>query len=394
VDARRVDGALALVVGAGGVAAALGYLWTIAVGRLLPPDQYSDFSAAAAVLYFAITAFLPLTQTVAYFVVRGAPGLEAKLMKIALAGGALLVAVGAAAAKPLLVLLVLSIMTTAILAIRRGVQLGEQRFAAYAWNIAAESALRLALAIALVQWRPSAVYAIGSYAASTAIAIRLAGLRPRGSEARLEMDAFLRYLTPMLVYTAIFAAFQNLDVVVAKHFFAAADAGRYGAASFLARGAGMLVMPFCAFALPRLVAAAGDPDEARRRFLRICAAYAALAAAAVAILGGASGWIVRLLFGAPYAAAAPLLLPLGGAIALSGLVYLAAQLPVSRNDFRFLGAYAIGLAVDVALLALHHGGALQTAHAVLAADAVTLLLVLPFLRQSPSPRTPAAASSG
>ena len=366
MDAPRVKGALALVVGAGGVAAALGYLWTIAAGRLLPPGAYADFSAAAAIIYFAVTAFLPLMQSVAFFAVRGEEGLEWRLLTIVLVAGVVL-------AIAWRTWTAVAIVTTAAVNIRRGVQLGKQRFDAYAWNIAIESVLRLALAVAFLLVHRSAPSAIASYVASTAMATLIAGSTPhRGA---IDLKPFAKYLAPMLAYTAIFAAFQNLDVLIARHFFAPDDAGRYGAASFLARGAGMLVMPFCAFALPRLAA---EPAEAWRRFVRICAAYVALAALAVAILGGASGWIVRTLFGAPYAAAAPLLFPLGGAIALSGLVYLACQLPVSRNRFRFLIPYAAGLVIDVVVLALRHGSALQVAHAIVAANAVTLLLVLPF----------------
>jgi O-antigen/teichoic acid export membrane protein len=367
MDAPRVRGALALVVGAGGAAAALGYLWTIAAGRLLPPAAYADFSAAAAIIYFAVTAFLPMMQSVAFFAVRGEERPEWRLLLITLVAGALLVIAWRT-------WIAVAIVTTAAVNIRRGVQLGKQRFDAYAWNIAIESVLRLALAVAFLLVYRSAASAIASYVASTAIATLTAGSAPRRTA--IDLRPFAKYLAPMLAYTAIFAAFQNLDVLIAKHVFAPADAGRYGAASFLARGAGMLVMPFCAFALPRLAA---EPAEAWRRFLRICAAYVGLAALAVAILGGASGWIVRTLFGAPYAAAAPLLFPLSGAIALSGLVYLVCQLPVSRNDFRFLIAYAAGLGVDVAMLELWHGTPLQVAHAVDAANAVTLLLVLPFV---------------
>jgi O-antigen/teichoic acid export membrane protein len=387
MDAPRVKGALALVVGAGGVAAALGYLWTIVAGRLLTPAEYAGFSAAAAIIYFAVTACLPLMQSVAYFVVRGDAALERRLLTITAIAGAAVVIAGAIAAS---LWLAVSLVTTAALNVRRGVQLGEQRFDAYAWNIAAEAVLRIVFIVAFLQAHRSASSAIASYAASTLIATLLPGRIRRGGAA---VPGFARYLAPMLAYTAIFAAFQNLDVLVARHAFAAADAGRYGAASFLARGAGMLVMPFAAFALPRLAQAA-DAADLRRRFAAICLAYAALAALAVAILGGASAWIVRTLFGTPYAAAAPLLFPLGGAIALSGLVYLVCQLPASGNSFRFLAAYAAGLVLDAALIAVWHGSALQLARSVAAANALTLLLVLPFARRLPSPRTPAAACSG
>src|SRR5207244_476008 len=113
-----------------------------------------------------------------------------------------------------------------------------------------------------------------------------------------------------------------------KQWFPRDNAGLYGAASFLARAAGMLVMPFVAFTIPHLVEAAADRAEVRRRFIRICLEYGALSVAALLVIAFSGERIVILILGSGYAAAGPLLLPLSTAFALSGFVFLLCQLPV------------------------------------------------------------------
>jgi uncharacterized protein YebE (UPF0316 family) len=126
----------------------------------------------------------------------------------------------------------------------------------------------------------------------------------------------------------------------------------------------------------------------------MCAQYGVLAAAAVAFFSIASRSIVTLLFGQRYIAGAHLLLPLSLAIATAGLTFLLCQLPVALNRFAFVPAYALGLGVEVVLLALWHPAPSTVAWLAVAANVLTLLLVFPFARRLPSPRTPAAACSG
>jgi len=401
VNATRTTGVLVV---SGGAAAALGYAWTIVTGRLVTTAEYSDFSAGVSILYFAVTALAPLAQTVAYFtanfLARGereaAAALQWRILRTAMVAGVAIVLVSAVAAGPLsralrmrepadIVLVAASLALIACLQARRGVQLGEQRFGSYSFNVAFESVLRMGVAIPLLLAWPRASASLAAYAVSLAMATLLAGGPPRRGAGTSERVAVLRYFVPALAQTAIYAAFQNIDVLFVKRLFPPADAGAYGAASLLARSAGMLVLPFFALAVPHFVEAGADSAELRRRFLRVCVSYSLLAALAVAVLGGASSFIATRFFGARYAAAAPLLLPLSGAIALAGLVFLMCQLPAARNRFAFVGAYAAGLTLEIALLAWRHGTLHEVTLVLLAANAVTLLLILPFVLSQLTP---------
>jgi O-antigen/teichoic acid export membrane protein len=401
VDARRnvsTIPAMAMLVGASAAAAGLGYAWTLLAGRLLAPYEYSDFSAAVSIIYFGVTALAPLWQTTAAFTAAGGGGgaLERRLLRLLGASGALLILLTVALASPLAsllrlrsaadgILICLAIVIVGMLHVRRGVQLGEGRFAVYSRSLVVEALLRVILAVTFLHAAHTAASGLGSYVISVALALMIAGRLSTKGDADVDLAAVGRYFVPIFVYSAAYAGFQNLDVVLVKQWFPAADAGVYGAASFLARGVGMLVMPFYAFAVPHLAEAASDWREVRRRFIGICLQYVALATVALVLLGTCSRFLVMLLFGPAYAAAAPLLLPLGTAIALGGLAFLFGQLPLATNRFGFIGAYAPALLLEVALLAGFHRTLPEVALTLIAANVVTLLSILPFLRRSPGP---------
>jgi O-antigen/teichoic acid export membrane protein len=340
----------------------------------------------------------PGAQTLAYFTASyvaagdldSALALERRALRLLAIAGVVVIAVTVAASSPLatllhfrsrlsLVLAAASAVGVGALHIKRGRLLGQQQFRRYSWNITTESIVRLLLAVALLLLAASAAASLAAYVVALLAAMALAGWQ-KGDFREVDMAAVRRYFAPVFAYTIIYAGFQNIDVLIVKRLFPPAEAGMYGAASFLSRAAGMLVMPFVAFAVPHLVEALGDPAEVRRRFVRICAQYSILAAVAVAVIGSGSRLIIALLFGPGYGPAAGLLLPLSAAIALSGLVFLVCQLPVASNRFAFVKWYALGLLVEIAGLARFHRTLLDIALVLIIANVITLMLILPHLR--------------
>jgi O-antigen/teichoic acid export membrane protein len=232
----------------------------------------------------------------------------------------------------------------------------------------------------------SASASLAAYLVAVLVAMAFADWR-KGDLRAVDMPGVLRYLMPVFAYTIIYAAFQNIDVLIVKRLFSPADAGIYGAASFLSRAGGMLVMPFVAFAVPNLVEALDDPAEVRRRFLRICVQYGVLATATVAVIGWGSRIIITLLFGQGYGPAAGLLLPLSTAIALSGLTFLVCQLPVATKRFAFVKWYALGLLVEIAGLAGFHHKLIEIPLVLIVANVITMALMIPHLRTRPDEET-------
>lgn len=390
-----------MLVAASAVAAGFGYLWTIITGRLLPAAEYSDFSAAASIIYFAATAMAPCSQTLAYFTASSiaagdldwALALERHALRVIAGSGLVVISFVAVASRPLatllhfrsrlcLVLAVAAAIGVGALHVKRGRLLGQQQFRRYSWNLTAESIVRLLLALPLLLLAASASASVAAYVAALLAALALAGWQESNARG-VDMASIRRYFAPVFAYTIIYGAFQNIDILIVKRLFPPAEAGIYGAASFLSRAAGMLVMPFVAFAVPHLVEVIGDEAEVRRRFVRICRQYGILATAAVAVIGACRKVIMSLLFGPEYGPAAGLLLPLSVAIALSGLVFLICQLPVAANRFGFVKWYAVGLFVEIAGLAGFHRKLTEIPMILIIANMITLALMLPHVWARP-----------
>jgi O-antigen/teichoic acid export membrane protein len=388
----------AMLVGASAASAALGYLWTVVTGRLLPAAEYADFSAAASIVYFAATAMAPCSQTLAYFTAFwsnsgdfvSAWELERRALRlIAITGLAVSVVVASTSthlatllhfrSPESLVLATLAAIGVGALHIKRGRLLGQQQFRRYSANIVGESIARILLSVALLWFAVSASSSLSGYLAALVVALMFLGWK-RTPRRAIDMVAIRRYFAPAFAYTIVYAGFQNIDVLIARRLFSASEAGIYGAASFLSRSAGMLVMPFVAFAIPHLVEVAGEPAEMRRRFIRICTQYTVLALSAVTMIGSCSQLIVRFLFGTGYAPAAGLLLPLSAGAALSGFVFLVCQLPVATNRFGFVKWYALGLLGELSGIAAFHRRLIDIALVLIITNVITLALVAPFLR--------------
>lgn len=383
------DRATALLLAAGAFSAAFGYLWGLIGARFMAPAEYADFTAAASILYFVVIAAAPLSQSVAYFAAAARDRDEAlaiassveRIVVVYGAGAALLLCV----ASPLiaraihfrtpsvLVAVFVASYLFALLSVRRGVVQGESRFTPLAANTLFEATFRLIAMFVVCFWLPRAYAGIATHAVTALIATLL--LPFPHTRTRAPLGPVLRYLASAFGATAMYAAFLNTDVVLARIFFPAADAATYGAASFLGRASAMLVTPFYVFAVPHLVEARNEPDELRRRFFRICAQYTALAAVGVLAIAVLRRQLVAIFLGAAYANAQTLLVPISIAIAIGGLAFIACQLPMAVGSFRFLPWYGAVYVAEIIAVTMWHPTMLHVVYIVIGAQVVALAVI-------------------
>ncbi len=387
---RRADRHAVALVASGIAAALLGYVWVLSAGHLLPVRAYADFTAAASLVYFVAIATAPVSQTVAFFTAvanrehRPLGGMIRRLERfIATIGSLVIVGVAALAVlldkatglwpPTLLVAIAASAVAVSLVSVRRGYLQGEMQFDRYSVNITIEGLGRLVIAFAVCWLMPTAAAAVAAYAVASLAALALLPSVPSDGSARLR--PLLAYFGPALLTTVVYSAFLNFDILLVRYFFPTAEAAVYGASSFVARGVGMLVMPFYVYAIPQLAAVAHDRAEVRRRFLRICAGFGGLELLAIAGLAIVREPLVAVLLAPSYAAAASLVLPISVMVAVGGLAFIACQLPASRGDFGFLPLYAAGFIVELAAVTFWHATLLQAIAAMLASVCLTLVLV-------------------
>ena len=390
------DRVTALLLAAGAFSAAIGYLWGLIAARFMAPPEYADFTASSSILYFFVIVAAPLSQSVAYFsasrdrkeALAIASTVERRVVGYGVVATLLLCIASPSIARaghfrtpyPLVAVFVASLLF-AILSVRRGVVQGESRFGPLAANTFLEAVFRLTAMLAACFWLPRADVGIATHALAAVIATLL--LPFPHTRARVSLGPVWRYLASALGATAMYAAFLNTDVVLARIFFPAADAATYGAASFLARASAMLVTPFYVFAIPHLAEARNDPDDLRRRFLRICAQYTALSAAAVIAIAILRRQLVAVLLGSAYANAQTLLVPISVAIAIGGLAFIVCQLPMTVGSFRFVPWYAAAYVGEIMAVSMWHTTLLRVVYIVIAAQLVALAVIAFHARVKP-----------
>lgn len=366
-----------LVAGAGVTAAmTIGYI--VLVGRMVGPAEYSDFSAALSAIYFVGLTVSPLTPAIARLTAayraRGAAdavrGLRALSMRrISMAAGAVALA-GALASFVLadtlqfrtampLVLAFVSVFFYAIVSVDRGVVQGLLLFRAYNANVLVEAAVRLLVAVVLVSLAPTASAALIGYALALVCAELMMAQRLRREvsgegTARVDWAEAQRVVVPLVLLMFAIAAFQNSDMIAVKRWFAPADAGGYGAATAIARGIGVVFVPFYVVAGPLLTSLHEAGKPVFLPTLRLAGSFLLAVSLPLALIAAAPRFLLSVLYGTDFAGAAPVLAPLAGVSVITYLGLMLGQALITLHDSRFLAGYMVFAALQVAGLALFH----------------------------------------
>jgi O-antigen/teichoic acid export membrane protein len=367
------------LVAGSGITALLTIIYVIYVGRVIGPSEYSDFAAALSVIYFVGLAVSPLTPTIARLTARfEARGDRAAVSRLRTAAqrriallGVVFTAFGAGLAPYIagalrfrsslpLILAFVVVLVYSIVNIDRGVAHGLYRFRLYNVSTVIEAVARLAAVLLVFAVAPSAWTAMASYAfalvvAAVALAVPLGRTLPHADDTVVDWKEVRRLTVPMVVLMFSLAVFQNADMMAVKRWFDSSPAGLYGAASALARGMAVVVVPFYVIAGPVLTGL----HEARRPVFRttidLTAACIAVAIIPFVVVLIWSERVVRLLYGADFVAAAPLVAPLCGLAMITYAGLMLSQALVTVHDFRFLTGYVSVAVIEVVALIAFHG---------------------------------------
>jgi O-antigen/teichoic acid export membrane protein len=193
--------------------------------------------------------------------------------------------------------------------------------------------------------------------------------------------SLLRRLAPFALAFVATTLYYRLDVLLLSRWRPPAEVGLYGAAYRFLDVTQALALAGAGALLPPLSRGAGRGSVPTPRIL----GGAALAAAGVAaVLLVARGPLVRLLYGEPYAGAAPLLAVLAPAVVplvvnMFALTLLAAADAMRRAAAAYLTCTACSLALNLALIP-RHGAAGAAVAALVSESLLAAGLVLPLLR--------------
>jgi len=381
------------------------YLFQLVVGRSMSPADFGGFNAlnSTMVIFAAPLAIVPLVM--ARFTARFAitdMGLVRTLLSRAglYATGLAIVAYGlGAACLPLLrsflhidaaapILLMLGVMAGSfVLPVPWGMLQGLQRFTGYGLAGASNAFFRLLGALAFVLglgWGVNGALLASLAGIVAAIGVNCYFLRDVFALRKSPLPKGLikevgTYSVGMLVSSVIVMILGNLDLVLVRHYCDAEGAGLYATAAILGR---------IAFYLPSVLMSvlfteAASAKESGRNDLASLWTSMGL----TALLGGgfalfclvASSFVVKILFGASYPAAGPLLAVISAAMALLAVANILFVYFQARSEFGFVWFQVAGVGLFLGLVTVYHDTPMTVAWLLFSGIAVMLLGSLGWL---------------
>jgi O-antigen/teichoic acid export membrane protein len=367
----------AILAAASLLATVANYVFLLAAGRFLGSDDYGSLAALLGVLTLILLPTGALQLAISReLAVRlaghdedGASAFARATLRLAALATVPVVAVALALAVPVghllkidstpaLLFAAIGLAAALVLPVSVGALQGYQRFHAVAVIYVLPFALRLALlaVAAAAGFRlGGAVWAAIAGGIGTAVvglALLREPLRRGARSARPSLAPFLRYLVPVVLGLIGVALLTNLDLLVVKTRFSSDAAGTYAAASAFARVAFFLPATILTVLFPRTAARQARGEETADilgRALIVTTAFCALLTLAYALTGPG---LVHTTFGAEFAAGGDLLWPMTVAMSLYSLTNVLVGFHLSRGESRFAWIVGIGVAVQLALLAL------------------------------------------
>ena len=365
------------------VSGGLSYLANAAVGRMLPPSDYSVYTSmlSLTLMLGAVTAVVQTVTTNHVARLRAAGQMEdvgallLYLLRRLLPWGTFGMGLLWLLARPMAGVLRLPsalpvwVMATVLvpivaLPVLQGGLRGLERFGAFGINVVGLASLRLGIGVGLILAGWGAAGAVASLPLSQLGAVVLASvwlagvLRSRSRAFRPDLSGILSYTSYAAVGLFAFTALTNMDVVIVKSRFAPEEAGLYSAISTIGKITLYLPLAAATLLLPK-VAALNAHRERTVHLLHMT----------LWVVGGLCGMvtlafflfpssIVQLLFGAGYLTWASLLGPYGLVMTLYSLcnVRLAYYLAVEDRRYSYVllcGAIVQAMTLSALSLSLH-----------------------------------------
>jgi O-antigen/teichoic acid export membrane protein len=385
---------------AGGVAAGLlGYVFHFVTGRLLGPSAYADVAAVVAALYIVSLPSLIVQIVAARFVSlavgQGQPGAIPPLL-LRITGASLAFSLVGALALVLLApaitaylqlprtglvyVLALASVMALLVTVNRGALQGMRRFWSLSMNTVVDLAVRVVAAVAFIAAGAGALGGILALLAGPLVAyvqsIFLLRQPPGDGQASSgpSMTDVGRYALSASAAAIGVTYLFNVDVLLAKHYLPAHEAGIYAAGSVLARAVYFLGNTISGAMFPE-VATLHARNQAHFHVVDRALLLLAVVAAGLFLIYLVLPDVVLIPYGSGYDAVRPFLGPFAAALGLLALSNLLVTYFLSVDSRRFAFPLAAACILETVLIVAFHAGVAQIV-AMLAVSMAMLAAVL------------------
>ncbi len=258
------------------------------------------------------------------------------------------------------VLAMASVTVTALcLPVLRGDLQGKQRFLSLGLNVVFEAVVRLGSGVLLVALGFGASGAVLAYGIGGAAA--LAVLLPRIVRARVadtpNVPPIRSMVWPIFLTNLSLVLMASIDVLVAKRFLSDAAAGSYAGMALLGRAVLFATTAISWVMLPRTAEAHASERTPLPAFQVSAALVLVMAGGAVAVFAIAPTAVIHAVLGSDFVPQRTVLLMLGIAGGMFGMLLVFANLYFARGDRWVWLVPACALCIELALFGFNHGSA-------------------------------------
>ncbi len=356
---------------------AINYLFQVYIGRALGPEGYGEFSALVSLLYITSVPAGTISTTIALFTseYRGRSEfgkikylLIYSIKKLLIFGltGFLLIGISSVAIAsylnlpthiPILVIGLIFIIS-AIYPITTGALQGLQKFTHAGINGILASIFKLISGILLVYigWGVNGAMLSLFISPLFGFLLALIPLRFIMKEVSIKTQnmEILQYSFPVFITIFIITLISNIDVMIVKHYFNAADAGYYSAASLISKIIFFATGSIATVMLPK-VSELNLKRENTLSVLKNCLGYTFfISLVAVLVYWMLPDLVVGMLFGMEYEETTRIIGILGLAMMFFSLSYIIIIYNIAVKNFRFIYMTAAVLLFEIILLSVFH----------------------------------------
>ena len=381
------------------LAGVLNYLYQVYMGRVLGVEDFGVFGALFAIFYMImvisktlatsassyVSIFIGEGKQIGFFLIGSLKrmaifGFAVSVVFIAFSGG-LASFLKLPDREPVFVLALILFLTW-ISSISIGALRGVKRFFALGFVNVSDSLFKLVFGVLLVALGFGVTGALAGVVSGMLIALLISLYflktyfkKNNPHDPAFNYSAFYSYSLPVLLAMFSLSVPSNVDVVLAKYYFSAIDAGLYTSASVLGK-----ILIF----IPTSIYIVMFPMIAERHamgintisILKKSLLFTAFLSGSVAVLYYLYPQFLIIAFGESYALALPLLAPYGLAMFFFSLTAVVMHYHLAIKNMRYIAFFAGFTLLEILLLAIFHSSMQEMVEVLLAANFLLLITSL------------------
>lgn len=381
------------------IAGVCNYIYQLYMGRALGPEEYGVFGSLFAIFYIISVLTATIQTSVARFVSKfigeGAKekihyfmqGLLKRMLFLGIVMFLFFVFISGWLSSflkidPVMPVIILGsiFLFSTLLPVNLGVLQGLQKFIPLGFNTVLNFSSKLVFGIVLVVIGFGVNGALGAVVIGSAVALIASFIPLRSFFSKIDsknsdfkFSELYRYSLPTMVAMFCFAVPANVDVIIAKHFFAAHTAGLYTAASVLGKIILFIPGAIVVAMFPKVSKMYAEKKDTSH-LLNISLLYTGLVSGVMA----AGYWffpalVVKIPYGSAYVEVAPVVQLYGVAMLFFSLTVVLMRYSLAIHYVSYVYLFAFFTLLEIGLLTVFHASMMEMTRIILMVNAALLI---------------------